>query len=296
MKKIIKLTESKLIELIENIVAEQQSGKMIPKPTTNKFLPPPMSNEPEVTKPEPGPETYEEAKELNAFNEKILALKNKGSMSPEQFMLQYNKANPSRPIKTPNDKIIPYVTTDKFMPPAMSKEPEVTKPEPAELDSLQESINKIVKRFKKTISEQTQNFPDDDGPVMKQILNSQLVNGKFAFKAEKSHSQSGGEMCKTTYTYETSKGTVFLRLRCCGPKDSPSSTVGKCGYVVVGIQAGMAPTAVKSFDINGFAMDSRQGPNVMFDLDKGKLQKAIDYANQLVMNLYNKYGSVITVG
>ena len=150
MKKILRLNESKLIELIEGIVAEQQSGNMIPKPTTNKFLPPPMSNEPEITKPEPGPETYEEAKELNAYNQKLLDLKKRGQISPEGFMNQYNRANPSRPIKTPNDSIIPYITTDKFIPPAMSKEPEITKPEPAELEPLQESINRIIKRFKKT--------------------------------------------------------------------------------------------------------------------------------------------------
>lgn len=138
MKKIVRLTESKLVELIRGIVSEQV--KEIPKVTTTKFTPPIIKHDEEVTKPEPGPETYEEAKELNAFNEKILDLKNRGLMSPEQFMLQYNMKNGSRPIKTPNDKIIPYVTTDKFIPPAMSKEPEVTKPEP-----IQESIKKTLK-------------------------------------------------------------------------------------------------------------------------------------------------------
>jgi len=83
--------------------------KEIPKPTTSKFAPPQISNEPEVYKPEPEPEG-DEAVELNAFNAKILALKNAGKMSPYQFMLQYNKANPSRPIKTANDKIVPYDT------------------------------------------------------------------------------------------------------------------------------------------------------------------------------------------
>jgi hypothetical protein len=73
----------------------------------------------------------------------------------------------------------------------------------------------------------------------------------------------------------------------------PSSRVGKCGHVVVAFSGqGNAPTLVKSFDINGFAMDSSDGRgHVIFDLDKGKLQKAIDYANKLAMDLIKKYGT-----
>jgi hypothetical protein len=221
MKKTIKLTESKLIELIEGIVAEQQSGNMIPKPTTNKFLPPPMSNEPELTKPEPGPETYEEAKELNAFNQKLLALKNKGSMSPEQFMLQYNKANPSRPIKNPNDSIIPYVTTDKFMPPARSNEPELTKPEPAELEPLQESINRIIKRFKKTISEQeVGGYKEGQGekltPELKHfntIVKPQLSNSGFKHVYEKVMEPYGTENSMVYGNHNTGVNVVWDRKK-----------------------------------------------------------------------------------
>jgi hypothetical protein len=275
MKKILRLTESKLIELIEGIVAEQQSGNMIPKPTTNKFLPPPMSNEPELTKPEPGPETYEEAKELNAFNQKLLDLKKRGQISPEGFMNQYNRANPSRPIKNPNDSIIPYITTDKFIPPAMSKEPELTKPEP-----LQESINGIIKRFKKTISEQTQNFPGDDDARMVSFIDNELLD--FGFKKEKVPSSGVRSMCKTYYTTGGFDNNAFLMLRCCGPNDSKTSTPGKCGHVVVGTKKNGVPQMVKSFNVNGFAMDSDDGSGKpMFALDLNKLKLATQYASKL---------------
>ena len=135
MYKNFNLTESEKEQILnlhkekgyKTSINEQTS---IPKPTTSKFMPPPISDDPEPTKPEPGPETYEEAAELNKWNQKLLDLKKRGLISPEGFMNQYNRSNPSRPIKTPNDKIIPYVTTDKFMPPARSNEPEYTKPEP----------------------------------------------------------------------------------------------------------------------------------------------------------------------
>ena len=152
----------------------------------------------------------------------------------------------------------------------------------------------LVNLVKRVLEEQTENFPDDDGPAMKQMLDSKLQG----FSPEKMHSQSGGGMCKTAYKYSTSKGNVYLYLKCCGPKDMPSSRVGKCGHVVVAFSGqGNAPTLVKSFDINGFAMDSSDGRgHVIFDLDKGKLQKAIDYANKLAMDLIKKYGSVIFMG
>ena len=46
-------------------------------------------------------------------------------------MQKYNAANPKNKIKSPNEGIIPYVTSTKFLPPEIKPDEEVTKPEPA---------------------------------------------------------------------------------------------------------------------------------------------------------------------
>lgn len=96
--------------------------------------------------------------------------------------------------------------------------------------------------------------------------------------------QSSGvrSMCKTYYTTGGFDNNAFLMLRCCGPNDSKTSTPGKCGHVVVGIKKNGIPQMVKSFNVNGFAMDSDDGSGKpMFNLDLNKLKLATKYASQL---------------
>jgi hypothetical protein len=149
----------------------------------------------------------------------------------------------------------------------------------------------LVNLVKRVLEEQTQNFPGDDEGRMKQILDSQLL--KVGFKTVGVPSSGTKQMCKTAYKYPTFKGDIYLSLRCCGPNEPSSTIPGKCGHVVVQLNDGR-PTMVKSFDINGFAMDSRDGANTMFDLDEGKLQKAIDYALQLKLMMRKKFDASTT--
>jgi hypothetical protein len=144
----------------------------------------------------------------------------------------------------------------------------------------QKSIDGIVNRFKKTISEQTQDFPGDDDAQMMSFIDNELLD--FGFKKEKVQSSGVRSMCKTYYTTGGFDNNTFLMLRCCGPKDSGSSIPGKCGHVVVGIKKNGTPQMVKSFDVNGFAMNSNDGTGKpMFDLDLNKLKLATKYASQL---------------
>jgi hypothetical protein len=106
MKKIVRLTESKLVELIRGIVSEQQ---------VNAYT----------------PEEVKRLQALNAYNSNLLDLKRKGKITPGQYMQKYNAANPKNKIKSPNEKTIPYVTSTRFLPPEIKPDEEVTKPEPA---------------------------------------------------------------------------------------------------------------------------------------------------------------------
>jgi hypothetical protein len=128
MKKIVRLTESKLVELIRGIVSEQQVNAI-------------------------SPEESKRLSDLNDYNSNLWDLKRKGKITPAQYMQKFNAANPKNKIKSPNEKTIPYVTTTKFLPPEIKHDEEVTKPEPAELEPLQESIQKILNRFKKSLNE-----------------------------------------------------------------------------------------------------------------------------------------------
>jgi hypothetical protein len=106
MKKIVRLTEAKLVEMIRGIVSEQQ---------VNAY----------------SPEEVKRRQDLNAYNSNLQDLKRKGKITPAQFMQKYNAANPNNKIKSPNQGIIPYVTSSKFLPPEIKDDEEVTKPEPA---------------------------------------------------------------------------------------------------------------------------------------------------------------------
>ena len=109
MKKIVRLTEAKLVEMIRGIVSEQNQ--------TFKNL--------------YSPEEVKRLQALNDYNSNLLDLKRKGKITPAQFMQKYNAANPKNQIKSPNQGIIPYVTSTKFLPPEIKHDEEVTKPEPA---------------------------------------------------------------------------------------------------------------------------------------------------------------------
>lgn len=130
MKKIVRLTESKLIELIRGVVSA----------TVN-----------EQTSPNAEGFDYDLLRKkgdeyLNA-NSELASGKYQSNPKLEAEMI-----NKVRILKADYEKMIklvpiPRVTTTKFMPPKINPDKEVTKPEP-ECEPLKESIRRLIKMIK----------------------------------------------------------------------------------------------------------------------------------------------------
>lgn len=74
------------------------------------------------------------AKKLNAFNEVLFSMVSKKQISLYQYVKMYKIANGELPDIRLEYGLkygpMPYPTTDKFLPPAIRHDEEVTKPEP----------------------------------------------------------------------------------------------------------------------------------------------------------------------
>lgn len=70
------------------------------------------------------------AKKLNVYNEVLFALLLDRKIDSKTYKKMYKAANGELPDMRLNYGPMPYPTTDKFLPPAIHHDEEVTKPEP----------------------------------------------------------------------------------------------------------------------------------------------------------------------